>query len=437
MKVLIIGQGGREHAIAWKIAQSDKVKNIYVAPGNAGTSLEPKTENINIKSDNINNLLEFSKTNLIDLTIVGPEGPLVLGIVDLFRQNNLTILGPTKAAAQLEGSKAFCKKILSEANVATADYKEFSYDQTEQAKQYLYTKMPPYVIKADGLAAGKGVCIVNNIQDGLDIINNMLSGKSFGTAGQKIIIEDFLQGIEASFIALVSNDEIIPLASSQDHKARDNNDKGPNTGGMGAYSPAPIVTQQLSEQIINNIFKPTIDTLKKHNIDYNGFLYAGLMIDKNKNIKVLEYNCRLGDPETQVILPRIESDFFELCYDAARDNITKNKNISAIKWSKKTAVTVVLASKNYPSTPIKDEIINYNNHLDFRSYNNQNYNNKVFHAATYLDHNNNLRTNGGRVLAVTQLADSLQQAQNKVYDSINNISWPSMFYRTDIGYKAL
>lgn len=435
MNVLIIGQGGREHAIAWKIAQSPKVSRVFVAPGNAGTKLENKTQNIDIKANNIPELLNFAKNNHIDLTIVGPEQPLVEGIVDYFEQNNLNILGPNKKAAQLEGSKAFCKEVLKQAKVPTADYQEFT--QVPPALDYLKNKKMPIVIKADGLAAGKGVVITESLEEAQQVVTHFLSGDAFGQASKKIIIEDYLTGQEASFIALISNNTIIPLVSSQDHKARDNNDQGPNTGGMGAYSPTPLVTPELHQKIIENIIQPTINTLKQKNISYNGFLYAGLMIDAQNNINVLEYNCRLGDPETQVILPRLSSDFFELCYLAATKQIDHHYQP---QWTAKSAITVVLASKNYPNTPTTGEIIS--GLEKFTPINNQSSNLcKVFHAATK---NNNLEnsgnqviTNGGRVLTVTALADTLSQAKDLAYSNINNISWPSLFYRTDIAAKAL
>ncbi|MBP9722395.1 MAG: phosphoribosylamine--glycine ligase [Gammaproteobacteria bacterium] len=437
MKVLIIGQGGREHAIAWKIAQSPLVSEIYVTPGNGGTATEPKIKNICINSDALNQLLSFAKNNKIDLTIVGPEIPLVLGIVDLFQENNLNILGPNKAAAQLEGSKAFCKQILTQAKVKTAAYKEFTYKQLLIALAYIENKCPPYVIKADGLAAGKGVSIITTKQQGLDVLKNLLSKQIFGDASKKIIIEDFISGQELSFIVLVSNNIILPLASSQDHKTRDNHNQGPNTGGMGAYSPSPLLTKDRYDYIISQIIQPTLDTLKRYNILYNGFLYAGLMIDTDNNISVLEYNCRLGDPETQVILPRLESDFFELCYAAATNNLT-TEYANNIKWSNKNAITIVLASRNYPDRVIKNEIIKLPDCNSYNSYNSHNISdNKIFHAATYLDQDNNFKTNGGRVLTVTQLADNINNAQDLAYKYIHNISWPSMFYRTDIGAQAV
>lgn len=432
MKVLIIGQGGREHCIAWKIAQSLKVTQVFVAPGNAGTALENKVTNINLQANDLEGLLKFSQDNSIDLTIVGPELPLVLGIVDLFKNHNLNILGPNKAAAQLEGSKAFCKKILTQANVPTAEYNEFT--EPNLALDYISSHKPPYVIKADGLAAGKGVSIVDNQAEATDIINNMLSGNAFGDAGKTIIIEQFLTGQEASFIALISNNIIIPMASSQDHKARDDNDEGPNTGGMGAYSPAPIVTSELANEVINKVFKPTITTLKKHNIDYNGFLFAGLMIDKNNKFNVLEFNCRLGDPETQAILPRLNSDFFDLCYFAATNQLHNIEKLN-VRWTNQAAVTIVAASKNYPGTPIKDEEISGLDLTNAPSFKDNL--TKVFHAATYLDNDKILRTNGGRVLALTSLDNSLKLAQSRAYEKIKSIQWPSLFYRKDIAGKGL
>lgn len=454
MKVLIIGRGGREHAITWKIAQSSQVSEIFVAPGNAGTNLENKTTNINIKSNNITELLNFAKNNNIDLTIVGPETPLVAGIVDVFRANNLNILGPNKDAAQIEGSKTFCKKILKQAGVPTANYQEFT--NKDDAYNYIKNKAAPYVIKADGLANGKGVCIAKTLYEAETIIADLLSGKTFGDSGKKIIIEDFLLGQEASFIALISNNIIIPLVSSQDHKARDNQDQGPNTGGMGAYSPAPIITSDLNNKIIKQIIQPTINCLTNNGISYSGFLYAGLMIDDNNNINVLEYNCRLGDPEAQVILPRLKTDFFDLCYKAATNKLDNNYKL---QWTDQAAITVVLASRDYPDTPIIDEVIigleNIDNKYNYllshddspcvdkiipaianTPYSAQDFC-KVFHAATTYDAQHNIKTNGGRVLAVTALASDLEQAHYLAYGNIKNIFWPSIFYRTDIGAKAL
>lgn len=434
MKILVIGQGGREHAIAWKIAQSAKVTQVFVAPGNAGTALENKTTNVDINADNLTGLLDFVKENNIDLTIVGPEAPLVDGIVDLFHENNLIILGPNKRAAMLEGSKAFCKQILKSAKIPTADYQEFN--NLDAARAYLVNKKFPTVIKADGLAAGKGVSIVHSLAEAETVLNNLLTNKLLGDAGTKIIIEDFLPGQEASFIALVSNNQIIPFVSSQDHKTRDNNDKGPNTGGMGAYSPAPILSKSLNTKIINKIIKPTIDALAAQNITYNGFIYAGLMIDSENNINVLEYNCRLGDPETQVILPRLESDFFDLCYQAATNTLAEDFKI---KWTKKPSITVVLASRDYPCTPVVDEVITGLEKLS--SSQTHNYSSKdfckAFHAATKSDSQNYIRTNGGRVLAVTAIAENLSLAKDLAYENVHHISWPSMFYRNDIGVKAL
>lgn len=429
MKVLIIGQGGREHALTWKTAQSNQVTEIFVAPGNAGTAQEAKTKNININSDDANSLLEFAQSKHIDLTIVGPEVPLVNGLVDLFQKNNLNVLGPNQRAAMLEGSKAFCKQILTEANVATAKYAEFT--DVEAAKKYIKNNKTPIVIKADGLAAGKGVTIAHTEKEALNTVEDFLTKNTFGDASNKVIIEQYLTGIEASFIALISNNKIIPLAGSQDHKTRDNNDQGPNTGGMGAFSPTPTLTANLTNKVIVEIIEPTIKSLEKHGITYSGFLYAGLMVDNDNNINVLEYNCRLGDPETQVILPRIESDFFDLCYKAATNNIPPDYKI---KWSSKSAVTVVLASRDYPNTPIKNEVISGLEIIDDIDNNNNTI--KVFHAGTKQD-GDEIKTNGGRVVAVTALANNIKLAQELAYSNANKISWPSMFYRTDIAAKAL
>ncbi len=341
MKILVIGSGGREHAIVWKLAQSDLCEKVFVAPGNAGTADEPKTENIDLNAEDLESLLAFAKNKEIDLTIVGPEAPLVLGLIDLFEKNNLLCLGPNKLAAQMEGSKIFMKDVLKKGNIPTATYEVFT--NPESARKFLETCDIPIVLKADGLAAGKGVIVAFSRDEALEALNSLMVEQKLGTAGDNLVIEEFLKGEEASFIVLCDGKNVISLASSQDHKQRDDGDKGPNTGGMGAYSPAPLITKELNEEIMKDIIHPTLAELKRRNIDYKGFLYAGLMINEQK-IKVLEYNCRFGDPETQPILMRMKSDFLNLCLKAAKQEL---KGVQ-IDWDDRSALGVVMASKGYP-----------------------------------------------------------------------------------------
>lgn len=423
MKVLVVGGGGREHALAWKIAQSTLVEHIYIAPGNAGTAFEPKVENIDISAEDLHALLDFAQRYDIDLTLVGPEVPLVHGIVDLFQTHGLQIFGPTKAAAQLEGSKAFAKDFMARHNIPTAAYAVFSDDA--EAIHYIDQQTFPLVIKADGLAAGKGVIIAENKQQAYAAVKNILSGDAFGNAGHRLVIEEFLCGEEASFIVITDGKHILPLASSQDHKARDDGDRGPNTGGMGAYSPAPIITSEIHERILNEVMRPTIYGLSHDGYQYIGFLYAGLMITNNGALKVLEFNCRLGDPETQPILMRLKSDLPNLCLAALNGNL----NQCSVEWDHRAAVGVVMAAKGYPGQYIKGQPIHglktaTKDHI------------KVFHAGTKLEQGN-IITNGGRVLCVTALGDSVSAAQTEVYKTIQPIQWDQVYYRKDIGYKAI
>jgi phosphoribosylamine--glycine ligase len=421
MKVFVIGSGGREHAIAWQCAKFSEVHHVFVAPGNAGSALENKVTNVEIGSEDIPALIDFAKKELIDITIVGPEVPLVMGIVDDFRDQGLAIFGPTKLAAQLEGSKAFCKDFLYRNNIPTAFYKTFT--EVEKAKLYVEEKGTPIVIKADGLAAGKGVIIAKTELEAFDAIHDMLQGNRFGDAGSRVVIEEFLIGEEASFIVMVDGENILPMATSQDHKARDNGDQGPNTGGMGAYSPAPIVSQEIFDDVMESVIRATVDGMAAEGLTYTGFLYAGLMIDADGKAKVLEYNCRFGDPETQPIMMRLQSNLAELCLMASYGKLDK----VTIEWDERACLGVVLAAKGYPDAYQKNELINLpENTADA----------KVFHAGTKLE-KGNIFSNGGRVLCATALGADIKDAQTKVYDLIEKVKWEGAYYRTDIGLKGL
>ena len=421
MKILVIGAGGREHALGWKLAQSPQAKKVYLAPGNAGTALEPELENVDIAVDNIEKLLNFASSKKIDLTVVGPEAPLASGIVDNFRKQGLTILGPTQACAQLEASKAFSKDFMQKYNIPTAFYQTFT--DSEAAIAYIKKQSAPIVVKADGLAAGKGVIVAQTETEAINAVKDILKANKFGDAGAKIVIEEFLSGEELSFIALIDGEHILPMATSQDHKARDDGDKGPNTGGMGAYSPAPIATPEIEAFIMEQVMQPVVKGMQEQGTPYSGFLYAGLMLTPN-GPKVLEFNCRFGDPETQPIMLRLQSDFAELCKLACLGKLDQ----ATIAWDDRTALGVVMASRHYPENYPKGDIINGLDHqLD---------NVKVFHAGTRLA-DDKVLTNGGRVLCVTALANSLQQAQAKAYQVTASIHWGCEFYRHDIGNKAL
>ena len=421
MKVLIIGSGGREHALAWQCALFEEVEHVFVAPGNAGTDLEKKISNIQIDPENIPALISFSKSEFIDITIVGPEAPLVLGIVDDFQDEGLTIFGPSQLASQLEGSKAFCKDFMYRNNIPTAFYKVFT--ESKLAIKYVKKMGTPIVIKADGLAAGKGVIIANTLNEATDAINGMLEVNRFGKAGSRVVIEEFLTGEEASFIVMVDGSNILPMATSQDHKARDNGDKGPNTGGMGAYSPTPIVSPLVFDDVMEKIIKPTVEAMKSEGMPYTGFLYAGLMIDDNGIIKVLEYNCRLGDPETQPIMMRLKSNLAKLCISATQGNLDEE----TAEWDHRIALGVVMASDGYPEAYRKGEIIN----LPIEEYDS-----KIFHAGTKLDADN-ITSDGGRVLCATALGKDVKDAQVKAYQLINKVKWDGSYFRTDIGFKGI
>ncbi|MBT3186606.1 MAG: phosphoribosylamine--glycine ligase [Candidatus Thioglobus sp.] len=421
MKILVIGSGGREHALAWQCAKFDSVKEVFVAPGNAGTQLENKLTNIDIGSEDIGGLINFAKDNNVELTIVGPEAPLVLGVVDQFQAQGLAIFGPTEAASQLEGSKAFCKDFLDRNNIPTAYYDVFT--EVAPAVKYVQEKGTPIVIKADGLAAGKGVIIANTEAEAVDAINDMLEGNRFGEAGSRVVVEEFLVGEEASFIVMVDGKNILPMATSQDHKARDNGDKGPNTGGMGAYSPAPIVTDEIFQLVMDTVIRPTVDGMASEGNAYTGFLYAGLMIDESGNSKVLEYNCRFGDPETQPIMMRLKSNLAELCLLATQGKLDE----ADIEWDDRSAMGVVLAANGYPDTYVSGEAIGLP--ADSNDA-------KVFHAGTKMN-NDTVVSSGGRVLCATALGASTKEAQTNAYALLKKIDWPSAYYRTDIGFKAI
>lgn len=423
MKVLIIGSGGREHALGWKVAQSPLVSQIFVAPGNAGTALETKLQNIDIAVTDIKGLVTFAKQQAIDLTIVGPEAPLVIGVVDAFRQEGLAIFGPTQAAAQLEGSKAFTKDFLARHKIPTAEYQNFT--EIEPAIAYLREKGAPIVIKADGLAAGKGVIVAMTLKEAEDAVRDMLAGNIFGEAGHRVVIEEFLDGEEASFIVMVDGKNVEPMATSQDHKRVGDHDTGLNTGGMGAYSPAPVVTSAIFNRVMEQIIYPTVNGMASEGNTYTGFLYAGLMIDQQGNPKVIEFNCRFGDPETQPIMMRLQSDLVELCLAAVNGKLDSIQS----KWDPRPALGVVMAANGYPGK--------YTTHDEIHGLPlNSTPDSKVFHAGTVLE-NGKVYTHGGRVLCVTALGNSVLQAQQRAYALLKPIHWRGCFYRHDIGYRAI
>lgn len=423
MNVLVIGGGGREHALAWKCAQSSDVETVYLAPGNAGSALDNKLENVNIAGDDFPALIQFAKDKNIELTIVGPEAPLVDGVVDAFSEVGLYCFGPTKGAAQLEGSKAFTKDFLARHNIPTAAYESF----TDEAKAltYLREQGAPIVVKADGLAAGKGVIVAEDLATAEAAVKDMLSGNAFGDAGCRVVIEEFLEGEEASFIVIADGKNVLPMATSQDHKRAGDGDTGLNTGGMGAYSPAPVVTTEVYQRIMDEVIHPTIKGMSAEGNSYTGFLYAGLMIDSNGNPKVIEYNCRFGDPETQPIMMRLQSDLPALCLAAVKGEL----NGLETSWDDRPAVGVVLAAGGYPGSYNKgDEILGLDN-IDTL-------NGKVFHAGTK-NVDGKIVTSGGRVLCATALGESVTDAQKRAYSIANAISWNGVFKRNDIAYRAI
>lgn len=452
MRVLIVGGGGREHALAWKCAQSERVTEVLVAPGNAGTAREPGVANVDVAAEDIPGLLALAQSREVDLTIVGPEVPLVNGIVDQFEEAGLRCFGPKASGARLEGSKAFTKDFLQRHEIPTAEYEAFT--DFDLAKSYIESRGAPIVVKADGLAAGKGVVVATSVDEAIEAARGMLIDGDFATAGAQIVVEEFLVGEEASFICIVDGTMVVPLATSQDHKARDDGDSGPNTGGMGAYSPAPVVTDTVHERIMNEIIEPTVVGLAEDGDPYTGFLYAGVMIDEENNPRVLEYNCRFGDPETQPVLMRLKSDLVELC-EAAIDH--KLGDIR-VEWDSRRALGVVMAAGGYPASYRKGDVIaglekavqdikpvlqstsqtetksgakSGAQAADFEAAEV-----KVFHAGTTLD-GDNVCTSGGRVLCVTALGDTVEQASASAYKAVSAIDWQDCFCRTDIGYRAI
>jgi phosphoribosylamine--glycine ligase len=423
MKVLVIGGGGREHALAWKAAQSPLVDEVLVAPGNAGTAREPRIRNVAVAATDSEALIALARREKVGLTIVGPEQPLVAGIVDRFEAADLVCFGPSASAAQLEGSKAFTKSFLERHRIPTAAYASFT--ESAPALAWLRRQSLPIVIKADGLAAGKGVVIATTLAEAEDTVRQMLEGFVFGPSGSRIVIEEFLKGEEASFIALVDGAHVKPLASSQDHKRRDDGDRGPNTGGMGAYSPAPVVTPAQHERIMREVMLPTVRGLAKDGIRYRGFLYAGVMIDAAGQPKVLEFNCRFGDPETQPIMMRLKSDLVALCLAACDGRL----GTQTIDWDPRAAIGVVMASKGYPGDYEKGLAISGLDGLDAADL-------KVFHAGTRLE-GDQILTDGGRVLCVTALGNDIRAARDRAYAAVDQIRWTGAFCRRDIAYRAL
>jgi phosphoribosylamine--glycine ligase len=423
MKVLVVGGGGREHALAWKIAQSQRVSEVLVAPGNAGTALEPNMRNLPIAAEDVDALVAYATEHAIELTVVGPEAPLSKGIVDKFRAAGLRCFGPTQQAAQLESSKAFAKDFLARHQIATAAYANFT--EIEPALAYIRKMGAPIVVKADGLAAGKGVILAQTEAEAIAAVQDMLAGNAFGAAGSRVVIEEFLLGEEASFIVMVDGEHVLAMASSQDHKARDDGDKGPNTGGMGAYSPAPVVTPAMHERIMQEVIYPTVRGMAADGIPYTGFLYAGVMINAQGEPKVLEFNCRFGDPETQPIMVRLQSDFVDLLEAALDERLDK---VTA-QWDSRAALGVVLAAGGYPDAYRKGDVILG---LEVAAI----LDGKVFHAGT-AEQDGAVVTNGGRVLCAVGLGDSVTKAQAAAYRLVTALDWQGVYYRHDIGHRAI
>ena len=423
MKILLIGSGGREHALAWKLAQSERVSEVLVAPGNAGTALESKCRNIDIAVNNLDALLQCAKSESVAFTVVGPEAPLVGGVVDLFREQGLKIFGPTKLAAQLEGSKAYAKDFLARHKIPTAYYAVF--DDVELALDHLHEVGAPIVIKADGLAAGKGVVVAMTFDEAEAAIVDMLSGNRLGAAGSRVVIEEFLEGEEASFICMVDGKTALPMATSQDHKRVHDDDTGPNTGGMGAYSPAPVVSAEIHARVMREVIEPTVKGMMDDGVPFTGFLYAGLMIDATGAAKVIEFNVRFGDPETQPIMMRLESDLVDLI----EAGLAGQLNEIEARWNPRPALGVVMAARNYPDAPqIGDVIEGLNTPSPAGS--------KIFHAST-TPHEHQVLTSGGRVLCACALGDTVADAQRLAYEAVNGISWEGEFHRNDIGWRAI
>ena len=425
MNILVLGNGGREHALAWKLAQSAGVEKVFVAPGNAGTATEAGVENVAIDPLDFPALADFARNNNVGLTVVGPEAPLVAGVVDYFSEQGLRCFGPRKGAAQLEGSKAFTKDFLARHNIPTAAYQNFT--DIDQAIAYVHKQGVPIVIKADGLAAGKGVIIPQTLEEAEATIRDMLSGNKFGDAGSRVVIEQFLVGEEASFIVMVDGEHVLPFATSQDHKRRDDGDHGPNTGGMGAYSPAPVVTADVHERAMAQVIMPTVRGMAAEGNPYTGFLYAGLMIDADGQPFVIEFNCRFGDPEAQPVMMRLNSDLADLC-QAAIDGKLDQKTAN---WDERASIGVVLAAGGYPDSYTKGDVISG---LDTAVSTDNSA--KVFHAGTTLK-DGQVVTNGGRVLCAVALGDTVTAAQKAAYRLAENIHWDRIYYRRDIGYRAI
>lgn len=423
MKVLVIGSGGREHALAWKLAQSERVAEVIVAPGNAGTATETKCRNANVAVNNIDGLLTLARNAKVDVTVVGPEIPLVAGVVDRFREAGLRIFGPTAAAAQLEGSKAYAKDFLARHGIPTAFYSVFT--EVEPALAYVRDKGAPIVVKADGLAAGKGVIVAMTLAEAEAAVTDMLSGNAFGDAGARVVIEEFLDGEEASFISMVDGVTALPMATSQDHKRVGDGDTGPNTGGMGAYSPAPVVTPEVHARVMREVVNPTVQGMIADGIPFTGFLYAGLMIDAAGAPKVIEFNVRFGDPETQPVMMRLQSDLLELVEAA----IDRRLHEAEVRWDPRPSLGVVMAAQNYPDTPRLGDVINSWDVPDVADT-------KVFHAGTRIE-GDHVVTTGGRVLCVCALGDTVADAQRKAYEEVSGISWNGEFHRHDIGWRAI
>jgi phosphoribosylamine--glycine ligase len=422
MKILVIGNGGREHALAWKLKQSAGVNEVLVAPGNAGTAKEPGLRNVDVAADDYAGLLALAQREAVDFTLVGPELPLVAGLVDDFAAAGLACFGPSKAAAQLEGSKAFSKDFLRRHNIPTAAHETFT--DVQAATDYIRAQGAPIVIKADGLAAGKGVVVAADEAEALAAVNDMLAGNAFGEAGHKVVIEEFLQGEEASFICLCDGTHAIPFASSQDHKARDDGDKGPNTGGMGAYSPAPVVTPEVHKTVMSEVIEPTLAGMAQDGIPYVGFLYAGLMIDANGKAKVIEFNCRFGDPEAQPVMMRLQSDLLQACQAAVDGKLADVQ----LHFDSRVALGVVMAAGGYPQQYDRgDAITGLDKELA---------DTKVFHAGTQTE-DDNVVTNGGRVLCVVGLGDDVALAQARAYERVDLIGWRNRYFRKDIGHRAI
>ena len=423
MNILIIGGGGREHALAWKVAQSPLAEQVFVAPGNAGTAREKGITNVSIAADDVAGLVAFARENGVGLTIVGPEAPLVLGVVDAFRAENLPCFGPTQGAAQLEGSKAFCKDFMARHGIPTAAYQTFT--EVEPAIAYIQAQGAPIVVKADGLAAGKGVVVAQSEAEAIQAVNDMLAGNSFGSAGHRVVIEEFLVGEEASFIVMADGRNALAMASSQDHKALLDGDLGPNTGGMGAYSPAPVVTPDVHDRALREVIQPTLDGMAADGLPYTGFLYAGLMVGPEGHIKVLEFNCRFGDPETQPIMMRLKSDLPKLCLEAIAGRLDQ----ATTEWDPRPALGVVLAAEGYPNEIRKGDPIEGLPENEDREV-------KVFHAGTRLE-DHRVLTAGGRVLCVSALGATVREAQERAYARAHEIRWPGVTLRNDIGYRAI